>query len=110
MPSRGMQSRPRLRIRTKLAFGVGTAAEQAVNVTFNTFNFLFYNHVLGLSGTLCGLAVTVAMVIDAIADPLVGFLSDRWHSRLGRRHPFMYAAPLPLALAFYCIYVPPAGL
>jgi Na+/melibiose symporter-like transporter len=100
----------RLRMRTKLAFGVGAAAEQSVNVAFNAFNFLFYNNVLGLSGTLCGLAVTIAMVLDAIADPFVGFLSDRCRSKLGRRHPFMYAAPIPLAIAFYCIYVPPEGL
>jgi Na+/melibiose symporter-like transporter len=100
----------RLPMRTKLAFGVGSAAEQSVNVAFNAFNFLFYNNVLGLSGTLCGLAVTIALVLDAFADPFVGFLSDRWRGRLGRRHPFMYAAPIPLGIAFYCIYVPPAGL
>jgi glycoside/pentoside/hexuronide:cation symporter, GPH family len=100
----------RLRMRTKLAFGVGSAAEQSVNVTFNAFNFLFYNNVLGLSGTLCGLAVTIALVLDAIGDPLIGSLSDRWRSRYGRRHPFMYAAPIPLGIAFYCIYVPPEGL
>jgi Na+/melibiose symporter-like transporter len=100
----------RLKMRTKLAFGVGSAAEQSVNVAFNTFNFLFYNNVLGLSGTLCGLAVTIALVLDAFADPLVGSMSDRWRGRFGRRHPFMYAAPIPLAIAFYCIYVPPAGL
>jgi glycoside/pentoside/hexuronide:cation symporter, GPH family len=97
-------------MRTKLAFGVGSAAEQSVNVAFNAFNFLFYNNVLGLSGTLCGLAVTIALVFDAIADPFVGCISDRWRGKLGRRHPFMYAAPIPLAIAFYCIYVPPEEL
>ncbi|MFI5308693.1 MAG: MFS transporter, partial [Polyangiales bacterium] len=99
-----------LRIRTKLAFGVGAAAEAAITIAFNTWNFLFYNHVLGLSGTLCGLAVTISLFLDAVADPVVGFISDRWRSKLGRRHPFLYAAPLPLAASFYCIYVPPAGL
>jgi GPH family glycoside/pentoside/hexuronide:cation symporter len=105
-----MTSPQRLPIRTKLAFGVGAGAEAAVSIAFNTWNFLFYNHVLGLSGTLCGLAVTLSLVLDAVADPVVGFMSDRWHSKLGRRHPFLYTAPVPLALAFYCIYVPPAGL
>ena len=105
-----MTSPQRLPIRTKLAFGVGAGAEAAVSIAFNTWNFLFYNHVLGLSGTLCGLAVTLSLVLDAIADPVVGFMSDRWHSKLGRRHPFLFTAPIPLALSFYCIYVPPAGL
>jgi len=100
----------RLRMRTKLAFGVGAAAEAAITIAFNTWNFLFYNHVLGLSGTLCGLAVTISLVLDAVADPVVGFLSDRWRSKLGRRHPFLYVAPLPLAASFYCIYSPPSSL
>ena len=105
-----MAQTEKLKMRTKLAFGVGTAAEAGCYIAFNTFNFLFYNQVLGLSGTLCGLAVTIALVLDAINDPAIGFLSDRWKSKLGRRHPFMYAAPIPVAIAFYCIYSPPAGL
>jgi len=99
-----------LAARTKLAYGVGAAAESGLAIVFNTFNFLFYNNVLGLSGTLCGLAVTIAMVFDAISDPLVGSLSDRWRSPLGRRHPFLYAAPIPMGFFFVCIYAPPSGL
>ena len=100
----------RLRMKTKLAFGVGAAAEAGCYIAFSSFNFLFYNNVLGLSGTLCGLAVTIALVLDAVNDPVIGFLSDRWKSKLGRRHPFLYAAPIPVAITFYCIYNPPAGL
>lgn len=103
-------TRKPLRMRTKLAFGVGSVAEAGAYIAFNSFNFLYYNHVLGLSGTLCGLAVTIALVVDAICDPVIGFLSDRHRSRLGRRHPFLYAAPIPVAVSFYCIYSPPAGL
>jgi Na+/melibiose symporter-like transporter len=99
-----------LPIRTKAAFGVGATAESATAIVFNSFNFLFYNNVLGLSGTLCGLAVTIAMVFDAVSDPLVGSISDRHRSRLGRRHPFLYAAPIPMALSFVAIYSPPPGL
>jgi Na+/melibiose symporter-like transporter len=97
-------------MKTKLAFGVGASAEAATYIAFNSFNFLFYNNVLGLSGTLCGLAVTIALVLDAINDPLIAFASDRWRSKLGRRHPFLFASPIPTAVAFYCIYSPPEGL
>jgi GPH family glycoside/pentoside/hexuronide:cation symporter len=105
-----MSSTARVAMRTKLAFGAGAASESALGIAFNTFNLLFYNNVLGLSGTLCGLAVTLATVLDAISDPVVGSISDRWRSRLGRRHPFLYASILPMAVSFYCIYSPPAGL
>lgn len=99
-----------LPVRTRFAYGIGATAESSITMAFNTFNFIFYNNVLELSGTLCGLAVTIALVFDAISDPLVGSISDRWRSRLGRRHPFLYAAPIPMAIFFFAIYMPPAGL
>ncbi len=97
-------------MRTKLAFGVGASAEAGIHIAFNTFNFLYYNNVLGLSGTLAGMAVTIALVFDAVSDPIVGSISDRWRSKLGRRHPFLYASAIPLAGFFFCIYTPPESL
>jgi glycoside/pentoside/hexuronide:cation symporter, GPH family len=105
-----MSSAERLKMRTKLGFGVGSVAEGAIYIAFNTWNFLFYNQVLGLSGTLAGLAVTISLLLDGVSEPIVGSLSDRWRSKLGRRHPFLFAAPIPLALSFYLLYTPPAGL
>ena len=100
----------KLRMRTKLGFGVGSSADGAILLAFNTWNFLFYNQVLGLSGTLAGLAVTISLVLDGVSEPLIGSLSDRWRSKLGRRHPFLYAAPIPLAISFYLLFSPPPGL
>lgn len=59
------------------------------------------------SGTLAGLALTIAVVFDAISDPIVGSLSDRWKSKLGRRHPFLYLSAVPLGVCFVALYVPP---
>lgn len=99
-----------LRNGTKFAYAIGAAAESGIGMAFNAFNFLFYTTVLGMSGTLAGLAVTIALVFDAISDPLVGSISDQWRSPLGRRHPFLYSAPIPMALFFVAIYSPPTSL
>ncbi len=77
------------------------------NGAFGIFLMFYYNQVLGLSGTLAGLAVGVALVFDAVTDPLAGSLSDNWRSKLGRRHPFMYAAAVPMSVAFYLLFAPP---
>ena len=58
--------------RLKLFYSVGAAAEAIIGVAFNTFNFFFYTNVLGIPGTLAGLAITIALVFDAVTDPLVG--------------------------------------
>jgi glycoside/pentoside/hexuronide:cation symporter, GPH family len=73
------------------------------------FLFFFYSQVIGLSAALTGLALATALTFDAISNPLVGYLSDNWRSRLGRRHPFMYASILPLTALYVLVWYPPAG-
>jgi GPH family glycoside/pentoside/hexuronide:cation symporter len=41
---------------------------------------------------------------------MVAVLSDRTRSRFGRRHPYMFAAAIPLGLFFYLVFTPPAGI
>ncbi len=97
----------RLTLGTKLAFGSGQVAESVYNSLFNTFVTIFYNQVIGLSNTLIGIAIMLALIGDALTDPVVGVISDRWRGRHGRRHPFLFAAPVPLAAMLYCIFNPP---
>ena len=100
----------RLTLKTKLSFGVGSAAEAIALHTITAYAVLFYNQVLGLPALLAGLAVSVSLVLDGIIEPAAGSISDRTRSRIGRRHPFMYAAALPIALAFLAVFNPPKGL
>ena len=77
---------------------------------FNTFIQLFYNQAIGLSNSLIGVAIMLAMIGDAITDPIMGIVSDRWKSRHGRRHPFLFIAPIPLALSVWLVFHPPEAL
>ena len=101
---------PKLSLYTKIAYGIGQLGEGFKNSSFETFLFFYYNQVLGLSGTLAGLAMAVALVFDAIIDPMIGSFSDAHTSKWGRRHPFMYAAAVPFGVSFYFLFVPPDGL
>ena len=94
----------------RIAYGVGSIADGAKNAAFNAFLVLYYTTVLGLPGTMSGLAIFIALCVDAITDPLVGSISDHFRSRWGRRHPFMYFAAIPMGLCFYGLFAPPQGL
>jgi Na+/melibiose symporter-like transporter len=94
----------------RVAYGIGSVADGAKNAAFNAFLVLYYTTVLGLPGTLSGLALFVALCVDAITDPLVGSISDHFRSRWGRRHPFMYFAAIPMGLCFWALFAPPDGL
>ena len=97
-------------LRTRILFGSGSIADGVKNATFNTFLLFFYTQVAGLSGSLAGTAILLALVVDAITDPLIGSISDNVKTRWGRRHPFMYAAAPPMALCFVLLFHPPEGL
>lgn len=100
----------RLPLKTKLAFGVGSAAEVIALYAVSSFALLYYNQVLGVPAHWIGIAISLSLVLDGLTEPVVGAWSDRTKSKLGRRHPWMYAAPVPIALTFYGIFNPPAGL
>ena len=94
-----------------LSYGAGVVPDNIKNFAWDLFILFLYTQVLGLSGTLTGLALLIALAFDAVSDPYVGFLSDRARNlRLGRRHTFMLLAVVPFALCFYALYTPPQGL
>lgn len=101
---------PPLSRATKLWYALGQTAEGVQNEGFVLFLLFYYTQVLGLPGTLVGQVIFVALLFDAVTDPLAGVLSDRLHSRWGRRHPFLYASALPAAVFFYLSFAPPARL
>lgn len=72
------------------------------------FLFFFYSQVVGLSAALTGIALAIALTFEAVFNPLLGYVSDHWNSRLGRRHPFMYASILPMTALYVLVWYPPA--
>ena len=97
--------------KTKILYGLGFSSMGIKDALFQLFLFFYFSQILGLSGTYTGLATIIALFFDAISDPWVGNLSDRWKSKkYGRRHPFMYAAALPLGLSLFLLFCPPKGL
>lgn len=101
--------RPPLKRWHYFVYGVSGIAIGTINTGLNFFLLLYYDQVVGLQPFLAGLALAIALVFDGITDPLVGLISDRWRSKLGRRHPFLYVSVLPLALSYAAIWFPPFG-
>lgn len=85
---------------TAILHGLGAIAYGVKDNGFSSFLLIFCNQVLGMDSTLVSLALLVALVMDGLADPAIGYLSDRTRSRWGRRLPWLYLAPLPLAVAW----------
>jgi Na+/melibiose symporter-like transporter len=94
-------------LRTKLFYGFGSVAFGIKDNGFQTILLLFYNQVIGLPAPLVGLAIAIALGVDAFLDPIVGQVSDNLRTRWGRRHPLMYASALPVAISYLLLWNPP---
>ncbi|MET3526938.1 MFS transporter [Phenylobacterium koreense] len=99
----------RLSIPTKLFYGFGSVAFGVKDQGFSYLLLIFYNQVVGLPSATVGLAIMIALIFDSFLDPLMGQISDGWRSRWGRRHPFMYAAAIPVAVSYLLLWNPPQG-
>jgi GPH family glycoside/pentoside/hexuronide:cation symporter len=100
----------KLPLDTRLFWGIGQIGEGVKNSAFNAFLLFYYNQILGVSATLTAIALAVAILFDAVSDPLAGSISDRFKSRWGRRHPFMAASAAPMGITLFLLFFPPSGM
>ena len=100
----------RVPARVKLAYGIGAIAYGIKDNGFATFLLLFYNQVIGLPPGTVGFVIAIALLFDAFIDPLLGLVSDRTNTRFGRRHPWLYASAIPIAISWVLLWHPPAGI
>jgi glycoside/pentoside/hexuronide:cation symporter, GPH family len=107
VPAQTSTADTKLSLSAKLFYGFGSVAYGVKNNGFNGLLLVFYNQVVGLPAWLVSTAIMVALVVDAFLDPIVGQVSDNWRSRWGRRHPFMYASAVPVALSYLLLWTPP---
>jgi GPH family glycoside/pentoside/hexuronide:cation symporter len=99
-----------LSVTQKGIYATGDVVEGGINAAQATF-FLFYlTGVCGLSGSQAGAALFVTLLVDALVDPFVGYFSDKLRSPLGRRHPLLLGAALPLGAAAALLFNMPRSL
>ncbi|MCM2473840.1 MFS transporter [Rhizobium sp. CG5] len=69
----------------------------------------FYAGRFGLSLAAIGTVLMAIRILDAVTDPLIGWLSDRFRSRFGRRRMFFLASVPLTALSAFMLFWPPEG-
>jgi GPH family glycoside/pentoside/hexuronide:cation symporter len=75
-----------------------------------TFAFTFYVLERGVTTTQWGLMMLIYAFIDALDNPVYGFLSDRTRTRWGRRRPWLVIGAPLLILFLIAFYNLPAFL
>ncbi len=101
---------PPITFGTRVTYGAGAIANGVKNAAFTSYLLFFYSQIIGISASIVATAVACTLIIDAVADPLIGRWSDNTHSRWGRRHPFIYGSAIPTGFFFLLAWFPPSGM
>lgn len=97
-------------VNSPVMYAFGMLAMMIPSQAFSSFYFYYYVDDLGLGIGLATLARTIYLIWDAVNQPMAGYLSDRTHTRLGRRRPWLLGAVPLFMIAFVLVFAVPQGL
>ena len=92
----------------KIAWGLGGLTNDMVNALM-LLAMPIFSVALGVKATWIGIALALPRVWDAIADPLMGHISDNTRSRWGRRRPYILLGGIGIGLTFALLWMPNTG-
>lgn len=105
----------RLSVPQRIMYGMGNMGGNFMNLVFVMWIVKCYSPPEGegveiIPVAWLGYAMLAGRIMDAVADPLVGYWSDNANTRWGRRIPFLLFGGLPMCLVFFLMWVPPVNL
>ncbi len=100
----------KLRRSTLIYFGLPDYAVYLAAVPVSLYLPFVYSRDLGLDLADVGLILMLARISDVVTDPLIGYLSDRTSTRLGKRKPWMAAGALVMMIAAWQLFAPMGGV
>ena len=100
-----------LKFYNKFCYGIGGLGYSSMSQTLNSFIMFFATAVMGISGSLVGIAIAISSLWDGVSDPLVGHLSDNTKNKFfGKRLGFMFFGIFGIAFLNICIWSMPSSI
>jgi GPH family glycoside/pentoside/hexuronide:cation symporter len=97
----------KLSVLEKVGFGAG---DMAVNVVMSSMMLIitfFYTDIFGLKPADLAVLFLVVRLVDAVTDPLMGIITDRFTTRWGRYRPYFLFLAVPFGIAVYLTFSTP---
>ncbi|GAB4418701.1 MAG: hypothetical protein OHK0039_30390 [Bacteroidia bacterium] len=87
----------------KVAFGLGMLANQMFPASLGIFMVVLVQN-LGFPGWMWGAVYFLPRVLDAVTDPIMGFISDNTKSVWGRRRQYVLIGAIVMGVVFSAMW------
>ena len=98
----------RIPFHLKLVYGLGAFVNNTLAAAIGGM-IIVLNLGLGLSPALVGTLGALPRLMDALTDPLMGYISDNTRSRWGRRRPYLFVGAIAVGIVFILLWQLPLG-
>lgn len=90
--------------RTMHAWALGAMADYMLYVSFGSLIVPIFTLAFGVPPPVVGLALVIPRLFDAVTDPFVGYISDNFKSRWGRRRPLLVFSAMVGSIALISLW------
>jgi GPH family glycoside/pentoside/hexuronide:cation symporter len=87
----------------KFAYGIGMLGNQMFFAALSVFLVVLVKG-LGFPPVLWGIIIFLPRVLDAVTDPIMGFITDNTKSRWGRRKPYIFVGAIVTGAAYIAMW------
>jgi glycoside/pentoside/hexuronide:cation symporter, GPH family len=92
----------------KLAYGAGAFVNNLLAAAIGGM-LIVLNLGLGMNPAMVGLIASFPRLFDAIADPIMGYVTDHTRTRWGRRRPYIFFGAIAAGLVYPILWFLPAN-
>jgi len=85
----------------KISWAIGEVGVAIYVGATMSFAMFYFTEAHSIAPAIAGLALLIPRIWDGITDPVMGLISDRTHSRFGRRRPYLLAGSILYGGAFW---------
>lgn len=109
-PEPGTPGPQSIRLREKVAYGLGDMGSNLVYAPATAFILFYLTNVAGIGAAIAGTILLVGQLLNGITDIAIGALIDKTSTRWGKVRPWVLGTALPLAGSFVMLFSVPTGL